>query len=595
MPPRRPLKRRGEDDDRSPARQNKKVGKNKREQTYDTYDEALDGGVEMEEKGERYRDGDKSQRFYEKAIELYAKAFGYQETYDAAYNQARALYTLSTSFLLPPASLPHLRKSIEMYKLATSLTNSPLLRMDVGFNLSQSCSALADVLEDLDSEASREEVRKLREEARDVLQDVMDGQEAYLNATGEENDEAEAEEVVEEVEGGAEADSMQVDPDPLNGEDDEEEGDAAGDGDKSATFETHLPTPSTFIDTVLSLLDLHLSLWESTSTPRTPTEEEQTAVRAILDRAAPLAPPGRQAELDLAEIKVLLTMDSIVWDLFKLEAKVGMGLERSLEGAIAALGAVLASLDVTPPEEQTVRPDILTTLADTHMATARRMMFLNAQLPAGPSPLAQQAWFHLSQAITHLSAALDLPTSALTPREFKPSVLLSLSKASLARARLAPIHETAQRNVVQLLDNATTYAARAGEGLGWKFMRIDGTAPTASTGLSLSIGGGAGINSGGDGLPWPAGWEAEALGRIIAFQQIRVCLFASKTDLLSEEARARYTTGLGIVIGKLKGLGASNGDRKIGSKDLERFLGEIEDDEGGVLEVEKAWWAEILA
>ncbi|WVF69738.1 hypothetical protein IAT40_004517 [Kwoniella sp. CBS 6097] len=591
MPPRRPLKRRGEDDDRPSARQNKKVGKNKREQTYDTYDEALDGGVEMEEKGERYRDGDKAQRFYEKAVELYAKALGFQETYDAAYNQARALYALSTSFLLPPTSLPLLRKSIDLYKLATSLTNSPLLRMEVGYNLSQSCSGLADVLEDLDPEASGEEVRKLREEARDVLQDVMEGQEAYLNATREENDEAETEEVVEEVEGGAEGESMEVDPDASSGEDGE---DVGGEGDKSATFETHLPTPSTFIDTVLSLLELHLSLWESTATPRTPTEEEQTAVRAILDRAAPLAPPGRQAELDLAEIKVLLTMDSIVWDLFKLEAKVGMGLERSLEGAIAALGAVLASLDITPPEEQTVRPEILTTLADTHMVTARRMMLLNPQLPAGPSPLAQQAWFHLSQATTHLSAALDLPTSAMTPKEFKPSVLLSLSKASLSRARLSPIHETAQRNVVQLLDNATTYAARAGEGLGWRFIRIDGSASVASGGLSLSIGGG-GMGAGADGLPWPAGWETEALGRSIAFQQIRVCLFASKTDLLSEENRARYKIGLDKVVGKLKALGGSNGERKIGVKDLERFLGEIEDDEGGVLEIEKSWWAELFA
>ncbi|WVQ98119.1 hypothetical protein IAU59_005241 [Kwoniella sp. CBS 9459] len=590
MPPRRPLKRRGEDDDRASARQNKKVGKNKREQTYDTYDEALDGGVEMEEKGERYRDGDKSQRFYEKAVELYAKALEFQQTYDAAYNQARALYTLSTSFLLPPTSFPLLRKSIDLYRLATTLTNSPLLRMDVGFNLSQSCSGLADILEDLDSEASRGEVQKLREEARDVLQDVMDGQEAYLSATGEENDEAETEEVVEETEGGAEGESMEVDPDVSSGEDEEERAEA---GDKSATFETHLPTPSTFIDTVLSLLELHLSLWESTETPRTPTEEEQTAVRAILDRAAPLAPPGRQAELDLAEIKVLLSMDSIVWDLFKLEAKVGMGLERSLEGAIAALAAVLASLDVTPPEEHTVRAEILTILADTHMVTARRMMFLNAQLPAGPSPLAQQAWFHLSQATTHLSTALDLPTGAFTPKEFKPSVLYSLSKASLSRARLAPIHETAQRNVVQLLDNATTYAARAGEGLGWKFIRIDGTASTASTGLSLSIGGG-GLGTAGD-LSWPAGWETETLGRNIAFQQLRVCLFATKTDLLSEEHRTRYKIGLDKVLGKLKGLGGNNAERQIGAKDLERFLGEIEDDEGGVLEIENGWWTELFA
>lgn len=78
MAPKRPTKRRGGDDDDDGGRPNKKAGKGKKVQTYDTYDEALDGtsshpvlslglgfyligigGVEMEEKGERYRDGEK--------------------------------------------------------------------------------------------------------------------------------------------------------------------------------------------------------------------------------------------------------------------------------------------------------------------------------------------------------------------------------------------------------------------------------------------------------------------------------------------------------------------------------------------------------
>ncbi|WWD21548.1 hypothetical protein CI109_106034 [Kwoniella shandongensis] len=592
MPPRRPLKRRGEEDDRSPARQPKRAGKNKREQTYDTYDEALDGGVEMEEKGERYRDGDKAQRFFERAIELYSKALGFQETYDAAYNQARALYTLSTNFLLPPASLDPLRKSIDLYRRATTLTNSPLLRMDVGFNLSQSCSSLADVLEDLDpdSEEIKAEVRKLREEARDVLQEVMDGQEEYLRATGEETEVALAEEeVIEEGstegEAGEQEQGMEVDSESK----DEQE-----DGHESATFETYLPTPSAFIDTVIALIDLHLSLWDSTPVPQTPTEEEQAVVRNILDRAATLAPPGRQAELDLTEIKVLLAMDSIVWDLFKSQAQVGMGLERSLEGAVAAIGAVLASLDVAPPQdENTVRADVLTTLADTHSVIASRMLFLNVQLPPGPSPLAQQAWYHLSQATTHLTAAVELPTSlANTPREFKPSVLLSLSKLSLSRARLAPVNQTAQRNVVQLMENATTYAARAGEGLGWKFLRIDSAPPAPTSGtLSLSIGGAAGGSS--SSLPYQAGWDSESLGRTIAFQQIRVCLYASRTDLLSEDLRKKYAEGLEKVV---KGLKAITGDeRKVGARDLKRWLGDLEDDEGGVLDIEKTWWDQVFA
>ncbi|WWC59531.1 uncharacterized protein I303_102087 [Kwoniella dejecticola CBS 10117] len=583
MAPKRPLKRRGEEDDR---RQSKKPGKNKREITYDTYDEALDGGVEMEEKGERYKDGDKSQRFYERAVELYEKALGFQETYDAAYNQARVLYTLSTSFLLPPSCLKPLRRSIELYRSATSLTNSPLLRMDVAFNLSQSCSSLADILEDLDGDGNLEEVRKLRIEARDVLQEVMDGQEEYLRATSDENDADETGNVVDEIEDRAEAaatgESMDVDPD-----DDNEDG-VEGEVGEEGTFETHLPTPSTYIDTVITLIDIHLSLWTSTAEPQTPIEEDQLAVRSILDRAAVFAPPGRQAELDLAEVKVLLSMDSIIWDIYKSQAQPNMGLEKSLEGAIAALTAILTSLDVTPPEEATVKPEILTTLADTHIVIANRMIFLNKHYPPGPSPLAQQAWYHLSSATTHLNTALELPTSAFTPREFRPSVLLSLSKASLSRARLSSVHETAKRNVVQLMDNANTYAARAGEGLGWKFMRFEGSVPT-STGLTLSIGGGT---NGKDELPWQAGWESELLARNTALQQVRNCIYAAKTELLPQEDRTKYLAGLKKVLDKLK---VQQGERALGSKDVERFLLEVEDDEGAVNELEKGWWKEIFA
>ena len=62
-PPKRGNKRRSED--QGSSKPPKKLGKRKTEPTYDTYDDAMDGGVEMEEKGERYRDGDKVGEKYE--------------------------------------------------------------------------------------------------------------------------------------------------------------------------------------------------------------------------------------------------------------------------------------------------------------------------------------------------------------------------------------------------------------------------------------------------------------------------------------------------------------------------------------------------
>ncbi|ODO07910.1 hypothetical protein I350_03491 [Cryptococcus amylolentus CBS 6273] len=578
MPPRRNLKRHNEDDARRP---NKRAGKNKRNPTYDTYDEALDGGVEQEEKGERYRDGEKSQRFYERAIELYTKAAELQETYDAVYNKARALYTLATDFFLPPSSLPLFRESITLYQKANDLTNSPLLRMDVAFNLSQTFTTLADVLEDLqtDDDTDKDEVvRKLRCDARDTLAEVMDGQEAFLRTVamqeGGETDEA-SEEATEALEDSAEGEGMEVDAGSKEGEE----------GENSATFETHLPTPSTFIDTVVTLMDIHLTLWESVPTPQPPTEDEQIAVRVILDRAAAIAPEEKQPELLLLEIKVLLAMDRLIWDAYKGEAKAGSGVERSLDGAVVALGKVLESLTGAAGEDSHLRAEIITTLADTHMTIANRLAFLSTQLPPGPSSLAQDAWLHLTEATNHLTTAADLPTDGNTPRTFKPSIFLSLSKASLARAKLSEVNDAAKRNVVQLFDNAATYAGRAGETLGWKFVRI-GPAP-ASTGGVLSIGG---SSIGGSDLPYQAGWESELLGRSIALQQLRVCFYATQTGLIPSESLVKYQEGSTKLLVKLKAL--PEGERKIGRKDVERWVGEIEN-EGEMGEVEKTWWNEL--
>lgn len=44
-------------------------------------------GVDAEEKGEKFRTGDKARRFYEQALELYGRAVGFERTYDAVYNQ----------------------------------------------------------------------------------------------------------------------------------------------------------------------------------------------------------------------------------------------------------------------------------------------------------------------------------------------------------------------------------------------------------------------------------------------------------------------------------------------------------------------------
>lgn len=389
----------------------------------------------------------------------------------------------------------------------------------------------------------------------------MNGQEEYLSTVAEEADAEATEEVVDGMQGGADAVTT-------------EEGHMDVDtGDESATYETHLPTPSTLIDTVLALIDVHLSLWTSDEPLQPPGEAQQLAVRSTLDRAANWCPAGRQAELDLAEMQVLLAMDGIIWDLFKAQATIGSGSLQSLEGASAALARLLETLDTQPPDEKTVRAEILTTLAECHTKIANRSIYLSSQLPAGPSPMAQQAWFHHSQAINYLTTALELPLTPDTPKEFRPSVLLELSKGSLARARLATVNETAQRNLSQLVENATTYAGRAGEALGLPWVKLD--APAAAS---------AKVE-----LPSPRGWDIEALGMDIILQQIRVSLYASEMDL-SIGVKGRLNEGMSRLLDHLKALEPL---RRLRPQDLTRWTESVEDEEAGISDVERTWWARV--
>ena len=447
-----------------------------------------------------------------------------------------------------------------------TLTESTLLQLDAGFNLAEALLDLGGVIEDLHPDRA-DQVRKLRSEAKDILEGVFSGQEEYIVTNAED---------LEVDQASAMADSQTIEePEPATtapGEDAEMEvDDSTGEdgGEQAETYETHVPTPAALVDTALILIDTHLTLWTTVSPQTPPTQEQQLAVRSILDRVSKHTPVGRQAEMDLAEIKVLLAMDEIVWEAFKAEATVGTGIEKSLEGAVAALTSLLASLDIHPAEEPTLRAEIMTVLADTHQTIAHRLLFLVPQLPPGPSPLAQSAWFNLSQAVTHLGKALDLPSSADTPKSFKPSVLLALSKASLSRARLGALNDTAKRNGAQLVDNASTYAVRAADALGWgSYVKTSGFGPASP--------------------PHPSGWDTEWLARSVILQYLRIAYVTTATGAVPE-AKEKFASVEKTTVEKLRAL---QSERRIQPADVERWVEEIKGEES--MEVaELDWWKRV--
>jgi hypothetical protein len=474
------------------------------------------------------------------------------------------LFTLATSFFLPPTSVSYLTTSIELYRHAVTLTENTLLQLDAGYNLAQALLELAEVIEDLHSERV-DQIRSIRNEAREMLEQVMLGQEEYIAANAEDLEMDQASEMLGQAEAAGPGEEV-----PVEGEGMDVDAPAATDGEgdqETSTYETHVPTPGSLVDTALLLVDTHLTLWKSLQPSSPPNEAQQIAVRSILDRAGKIVPPGRQAEVDLAEIKVLLAMDEVVWEAYKADAKAGTGVEKSLEGAVSALTTLLESLDVQPPEQPTLRAEILTTLAETHSTTAYRLLFLAPQLPPGPSPLAQAAWFNLSQAVTHWGKALDLPSSADTPKTFKPSVLLELSKASLSRAKLKDVNETAKKNAAQLIDNSLTYAIRAAESLAWgSFVKPGIGAPAA---------------------PYQGGWDMEWLARTVLLQLIRIGFVAQNDMPVTEQTKKQLEVSGRGLIKRLEGLG---GDRRISAGDFQRWVEEIIDEEEGISDAEREFW-----
>lgn len=507
-----------------------------------------------------------------------------------ADNSARVQYTLASQFYLPPSSLDIYGSAIALYRNAMDKAEDPFLKSDAGFNLAQALLSLAELTEEYEGPAAAGGVKELRDLAMVLLQTVFSTQAQYLqfakenpgevpDGTGEEG-EAPAE-AAADAEGDAEM------KDGEEEEDDADDADATPHGSPPAAGVTAVtyPTPSAFVDTVMTFVDTQSTLWESAEPVVMPTENAQEASKGVLGFAASLAPPGREAELDLAEMKLLLTLDSINWELTRKDAKPGSGQEKGLEGASRALTSLLANLDASPPDDPSVRADILTTLADTQMEAATRLIIQAKAGPAGPSPQAQAAWAHLTSATANLGKALDLPSLG-TQAEFRPHVLMQLVRTSLNRARLAPINDTAQRNQGQLLDNCAAYAHKAATALGWAYpplpKREGWTVPVPQAGKLEP--------------PFPAGWDAELLARTLALLQLRVCYFVHSGQVLAgvDGVKEKYGDATAKPLVETL-LTVPRGPRRIGPRDIERFVGDVEDEEGPLSEGESQWWAEIAA
>ncbi|KAK3831611.1 MAG: hypothetical protein JOS17DRAFT_743757 [Linnemannia elongata] len=120
-----------------------------------TWEEYMEEGVLLEEKGERYATGDKARRFYEKAGDMYNKACQLNpEDSDCLYNFGRVLYILVDFTHDPCQKLSLLNASIERFRNALIYDYE---NPDTLFNLGQALQTHAEVIQDHDEDDEDDE------------------------------------------------------------------------------------------------------------------------------------------------------------------------------------------------------------------------------------------------------------------------------------------------------------------------------------------------------------------------------------------------------------------------------------------------------
>ncbi|KAK3816422.1 MAG: hypothetical protein J3Q66DRAFT_342456 [Benniella sp.] len=128
-----------------------------------TWEEYMEEGVLLEEKGERYGTGDKARRFYEKAGDMYNKACKLNPgDSDCLYNFGRVLYILVDFTHSACQKLSLLNASIERFRSALSYDPE---NADTLFNLGQALTTHAEVIQDHNEDDEEHDHEHKREES----------------------------------------------------------------------------------------------------------------------------------------------------------------------------------------------------------------------------------------------------------------------------------------------------------------------------------------------------------------------------------------------------------------------------------------------
>lgn len=622
--------------------------------SYNDYDEAMQDGVELEEKGERFQFGPKAQRFYVQAGTLYTRAAhlagaNVQQRADALYNASRIHFLLATQFALPPENVQLLVEAINTAQhavlLAPPLPDAGSLdgalpnpfSLDTMTHLALSLQTLAETVEELGwpqglqpPQTSSQDTSQaptsasLWQQALQLFQQVADGQNVILQdrktvdeAPTEPN--AQASESLEDTDAGNQESTNE-----------EEAGDVYG-------YTSSLVTPSSLMETLLSMLACFTSLIEAATT----LEEVQTcsaAIEQIVNRAQSIASDSEAAAANLPATSNSATQTSAEvtarWEEVQrcaltsrvacLVKAVNLGVEMipingEVEAAMQTVDEWATRLlapapSPTPNVGGRERNDAkVATLCDVGEAG---MNLCRLSLRLEPGEAAVAAIWTLATASTKLFsqalAALDTSaagggsaavlgqanTSTPTSRA-RCRILLALSTLSLLRSH--PAFEAAgiagtKGTRSKLIDNARLYARKAVTEIGLNWLLRPAPKQVSKTGV----------------VPPPGGWESLSLESEATLHLLRALLYrvnvngtVGDTD---GKAVAEMQTELGNLVQHVVQLrqkpiqvGAPSASASIQlaewlySQGAKSFVDNVVDDNGrNIVKDEIAWWEKLF-
>ncbi|KAK6537865.1 hypothetical protein TWF694_010765 [Orbilia ellipsospora] len=268
----------------------------------ETADEYLAVAVDLEESGERWRSGDvaKSGRFFLQAITAYETTLArYPNNFDARYNRARLLYTLTQlplpSTFFPPTSTPESRliTAIQAHKECNDQEPDS---SDVLFNYGQTLASLAELYANKsfdtdDVETADQELQRLTqakaafENSWEVLKQCLAVQEEEFKSTlaqsqafngVEDYDPADTDAMGEEPDGGVRLPSDSFPSGSGNGNDTARRRNSTASSHSSSSSLNNTQwaaiveptTKLTLLDTALAMLEVHTNIL-SLATPLT--------------------------------------------------------------------------------------------------------------------------------------------------------------------------------------------------------------------------------------------------------------------------------------------------------------------------------------